>query len=138
MTTSTRTARRGRRPRKAAPVRRARRAAVTRVTEVGDAAVEQGRALWLAGLGLAGTAVETAVDAFDLLVARGRREEPRTRAAAHRVVRRVRTHAGDLAADATRRSKRKLDQVLDALGVDSSPRPKNLFHRLGDLTEALL
>lgn len=138
MTTSRKTSPRGRRPRKAAPAHRARRTPVARVTEVGDAAVETGRSFWLAGLGLAGTAYETAVHTFDVLVARGRREEPKTRAAAHRVVRQVRTRATGLASDATRLSKRKLGQALDALGVDKSPRPKNLFHRLGDLTEALL
>jgi hypothetical protein len=137
VTPTTKRSARGRRPRKAAPVHRARRRPAPAI-EARDAALETGRTLWLAGLGLAGSAYQAATRTFDALVARGRREEPRTRAAAQRVVRQVRTRANDLATDATRLSKRKLGQALDALGVDQSPRPKNLFHRLGDLTEALL
>lgn len=138
MNTSKKRNPRARRARKAAPVRRVRRNAAAHVVDAGGAAVETGRSLWLAGLGLAGVAYATATETFDALVARGRREEPKTRAAAHRVVREVRTRANGLAADATRLSKRKLGQALDALGVDKKPRPKNVFHRLGDLTEALL
>ena len=138
MTPSKKRAPRGRRPHRAVHTSRARRRPAAGMPEVRDAAVETGRALWLAGLGLAGAAYQAATETFDTLVARGRREEPKTRAAAQRVVRQVRTRATGLANDATRLSKRKLGQALDALGVDQSPRPKNVFHRLGDLTEALL
>jgi hypothetical protein len=85
--------------------------------DVRDAAVETGRTIWLAGLGLAGAAYQAATETFDALVARGRREEPKTRAAAQRVVRQVRTRATGLANDASRLSKRKLGQALDALGL---------------------
>lgn len=138
MTPSKKRAPRGRRPHKAVHAKGTRRPLATGMPEVRAAAVETGRTLWLAGLGLAGAAYQAATETFDALVARGRREEPKTRAAAQRVVRQVRTRATGLANDASRLSKRKLDQALDALGVDKSPRPKNVFHRLGDLTEALL
>ncbi|HSM12628.1 MAG TPA: phasin family protein [Thermoanaerobaculia bacterium] len=106
--------------------------------EMGESAVETGRSVWLAGLGLGVSVAESAGEAFDALVARGRKQEPKTMAAARRVVKDARRTAGDLADEAARVSKRKIDEALDALGVESNPRPKNLLHRLGDLAEAIL
>lgn len=106
--------------------------------EMSETAVETGRSVWLAGLGLGVSVVEGASEAFDALVARGRRQEPKTMAAARKAVKDVRRTAGELADEAARASKRKIDEALDALGVESNPRPKNLLHRLGDLAEAIL
>jgi len=110
----------------------------TSIDELGESAVETGRSLWLAGLGLTATTIETAEDAFGLLVARGKQREPKTLAAAKKVIRDARRAANDLATDAARASKKKLDEALDAFGVDHRARPKNLLHRLGDLAEAIL
>jgi polyhydroxyalkanoate synthesis regulator phasin len=97
-----------------------------------------GRELWLAGLGLAGAAIEAATDTFDALVKEGKTREPQVRAAAARVVRKTQKHARGVAAGAAKASKQALGEALDALGVDNRPRQKNLFHRLGDLTDAVL
>ncbi len=96
------------------------------------------RSLWLAGLGAAGVVLETATGAFDALVERGRRAEPRAIAAAHQAGRDARRAAGELAGSAARASRRQIDNVLDAVGIDNRPRRKNLLHRLGDLAEAIL
>ncbi len=132
--TSTRHAR----PTRSRTTARRRNASPKLVVEAGSAALASGRNLWLAGLGLAGSTLETATDAFDVLVRKGRQEEPKARAAANKALRSARKRATELVADATHISKRKLDEALEALGVDHRPRQKNLFHRLGDLTEALL
>jgi polyhydroxyalkanoate synthesis regulator phasin len=108
------------------------------VVDAGSAAMDSGRKLWLAGLGLAGSTFETATDAFEALVRKGRVEEPKAKAAANKALRGARKRATELVADATHMSKQKINEALDALGVDNRPRQKNLFHRLGDLTEALL
>jgi hypothetical protein len=107
------------------------------------AAVAAGRSLWLAGLGLAAVAVESATGVFDALVAKGRVHQPAARAAAERAAVAVRRQAealGELAADAARDGQRRLRGALDLLplGADRSPRPKNLLHRLGDLADAML
>jgi len=110
----------------------------TSFDEIGESARETTRSLWLAGLGLAATTMETAEGAFGALVARGKQREPKTLTAAKKVIREARRTANDLATDAARASKKKLDEALDAFGVDQRARPKNLFHRLGDLAEAIL
>lgn len=139
MTTTPKKHPRARRARKAAPAHtRVRRVAQATITEAGTAAYTTGRDVWLAGLGLAGTAYELASEAFATLVKVGRKQEPKTLAAAQGALRQARTRANRVASEATQISKKKLNQALDALGVDNRPRQKNLFHRLGDLTEALL
>jgi polyhydroxyalkanoate synthesis regulator phasin len=129
---------RAKRPRTAHAHPRARRAPKARLAGAGSAAIGKGRDLWLAGLGLAGTVYEVATDTFDSLVSRGRKQEPKTLAAARGALRQARARATNVAGDATALSKKKLNEALDALGVENRPRQKNLFHRLGDLTEALL
>ncbi len=111
---------------------------VETVVQAGETVFESGRSLWLAGLGLAGSAVETATETFDALVARGKRQEPKSIAAAEQVVRQVRQRANRLAREAAKYSKQQLEGAFEALGVDNRPRQKNLFHRLGDLAEAIL
>ena len=138
MTRPSRKTTRAHRARKAPASARIRRAAQARITEAGTAAYSTGRDLWLAGLGLAGTAYEFAGDTFDTLVKKGRQQEPKTLAAAKGALRQARTKAARVANGATELSKKKLTEALDALGVENRPRQKNLFHRLGDLTEALL
>src|SRR5690606_31118370 len=108
------------------------------VVQAGETVFEAGRSIWLAGLGLAGSAVETASDTFDALVARGRRQEPKSIAAAEQVAREGRQRAHTLAGDAAKYSKKQLAGAFEALGVDNRPRQKNLFHRLGDFAEAIL
>jgi hypothetical protein len=140
MTTPKKTARR---PARRTAARRttthARRTTLpTTLTGAGETALETGRSLWLAGLGLAGTAMETATDTFDALVARGRQQEPKTVAAAEKVVRDARRRANAVVGEAARVSKQGVESALEALGVDARPRQKNLFHRLGDLAEAIL
>jgi hypothetical protein len=108
------------------------------VVQAGETVFETGRSFWLAGLGLAGSAVETASETFDALVARGRRQEPKSIAAAEQVVREVRQRANTLAGEAAKYSRKQLAGAFEALGVDNRPRQKNLFHRLGDFAEAIL
>jgi hypothetical protein len=108
------------------------------VGEAGEAALETGRSLWLAGLGLTGAAIETATDTFDALVAKGRQQEPKTVAAAEKIVRDARRRATAVVGEAARRSKQGVESALEVLGVDNRPRQKNVFHRLGDLAEAIL
>lgn len=110
----------------------------TTVAEAGEMAMETGRSLWLAGLGLAGAAITTATDTFDALVAKGRQQEPKTVAAAEKVVRDARRRANAVVGEAARVSKQGVESALEALGVDNRPRQKNVFHRLGDLAEAIL
>jgi hypothetical protein len=96
------------------------------------------REFWLAGLGVVAATGETAGDAFDLLVARGRRVQPRLMAAAERQLRDARGRVDEIAAEAGRQSKRALDEALEKLGAETRPREKNILHRRGDLAEALL
>jgi hypothetical protein len=140
MTTPKKTTRRpARKGAHARPAAHARKAAMpATVAEAGERALETGRSLWLAGLGLAGTAMETATDAFDALVAKGRQQEPKTVAAAEKVVRDARRRANAVVGEAARVSKQGVETALEALGVDNRPRQKNVFHRLGDLAEAIL
>lgn len=96
------------------------------------------RQVWLAGLGALATTGETATVVFDELVARGRKQEPATRAAAERVVREARGAVESAAAEAGRRSKQLMDEAITRLGVKAQPRSRNILHRLGDFAEALL
>jgi len=96
------------------------------------------RELWLAGLGAVAATGETAAEAFDTLVARGRRLEPTVVAAAERTAREARGAVEELAAEASRRSKKLVDEALDRIGAHRAPRSKNILHRLGDIAEALL
>lgn len=96
------------------------------------------RELWLAGLGAALVAGETARDAVDALVVRGREREPRVVAAAERVARDARSAVEETAAQAARISRRMIDDALERFGQRPAPRQKNILHRLGDLAEALL
>lgn len=96
------------------------------------------RQLWLAGLGAVVTTSETAVELIDTLVARGRRQEPKTRAAAQRIVRDARQTIEGLASETGRRSRVALEDAMERLGVEKQPRSKNILHRLGDIAEALL
>lgn len=140
MTTAKKTARR---PARKTTARRStagptRMTLPTTVSEAGELAIETGRSLWLAGLGLTGAAIETVSDTFDTLVAKGRQQEPKTVAAAEKVVRDARRRANEVVGEAARVSKQGVESALEALGVDSRPRQKNVFHRLGDLAEAIL
>jgi len=96
------------------------------------------RQLWLAGLGAAVVSTEVAVAVVDELVARGRRQAPKTRAAAAEIVDGLRDNAGSIVRRATHESKKALDRTMKQLGVQNPPRQKNILHRLGDLAEALL
>ncbi len=96
------------------------------------------RQLWLASLGVAATSGELAVGFLDELVVRGREQEPKTLAAARRMARDAQGTANGWVTDATKLGKQWIDQAFDRLGVPDRPRQKNVFHRLGDLAEALL
>jgi len=96
------------------------------------------RQVWLAGLGAVAATQETAVGIVDLLVARGKRQEPATIAAAEKAVREARGAVVGIAREATQRSKKLVDGAIDRLGATTKPREKNILHRLGDLAEALL
>lgn len=96
------------------------------------------RQVWLAGLGALATTGETANGLFDDLVARGRKQEPATRAAAEKVVREARGVVESVAAQAGRRSKELVNGAIARLGVKEQPRARNILHRLGDFAEALL
>jgi poly(hydroxyalkanoate) granule-associated protein len=96
------------------------------------------RQVWLAGLGALAATGETANGLFDELVARGRKQEPATRAAAEKAVRDARGVVESVAAQAGRRSKALVDEAIARLGVKNQPRSKNILHRLGDVAEALL
>lgn len=96
------------------------------------------RQVWLAGLGALATTSETANGLFDELVARGRKQEPATRAAAEKVVREARGVVEGVAAEASKRSKELVHDAMSRLGVKEQPRSRNILHRLGDVAEALL
>lgn len=96
------------------------------------------RQVWLAGLGALAATGETANGLFDELVARGRKQEPATRAAAEKVVRDARGVVESVATQAGRRSKALVNDAIARLGVKEQPRSKNILHRLGDFAEALL
>ena len=97
----------------------------------------QVRRFWLAGLGAVATTGETAVELLDELVARGKKREPATVAAAEKAVRDARRAVESLAAETGRRSMRLVDDAIDRLGIKAQPRRRNILHRLGDVAEAL-
>jgi polyhydroxyalkanoate synthesis regulator phasin len=104
----------------------------------GRVAQDPVRELWLAGLGVAASTGETAGRVIDTLVERGRREEPKLKAEAKRMVAETRAKAEELGSAVGRSAKRMLDEASRRLGVEDRRRPKNLLHRLGDLAEAIL
>ena len=91
-----------RRPSRARSRKTAHRTTPATTAGLADLALETGRSMWLAGLGLALTTVETADEAFETLVARGKAREPRTIAAAEKLVRDARRTVDGLASDAAR------------------------------------
>jgi len=114
------------------------RTAPRRKPAVPESAGLELRQLWLAGLGAMATTGEAAASMVEALVARGRTQEPKTRAAAAKAVREARRSVEVLANEAGRRSRMAIDEAMNRLGVDERPRSKNILHRLGDLAEAML
>jgi polyhydroxyalkanoate synthesis regulator phasin len=96
------------------------------------------RQVWLAGLGAVAATTETAAGLVDELIARGRRQEPATRAAAEQAVRTARGVVEGVATEAGRRSQQLVKDAMSRLGVKAQPRSRNILHRLGDVAEALL
>lgn len=120
---------------KRSPRRKPSRPARPRAAAAPDSQIRQ---VWLAGLGALAATGETANGLFDELVARGRKQEPATRAAAEKVVRDARGVVESVATQAGRRSKALVNDAIARLGVKEQPRSKNILHRLGDFAEALL
>ena len=96
------------------------------------------REVWLAGLGAAAATSEAATGLFDLLVEKGKEAEPRVAAAAESTVAGAREKATRAAEEVGATAKTAVESAMRQLGVSARARNKNLFHRLGDLAEAIL
>ena len=94
--------------------------------------------IWLAGLGAVRTAGEAANGVVDMLIAKGKKREPRARAAVARLVKSAQATADEIASETQRQTRKIVDGAFERLGVGGKPRQKNLLHRLGDFAEAIL
>lgn len=109
----------------------------TSIEKLGNEALSAGRQLWLAGLGVVATLEEGAVEAFDTLVAKGRKSRFAPVAEAEKALATARKQVGRLEAKVEKSVESQVGSVLGRLGVPTRREVQELTRRVESLAQSL-